>query len=110
MLDKVYKEVKKQCDILYNVLVANGVTPKDKKLSTLVECAKKLYCIHPRKHYGGVILDEFGYVEKLFKLDNVVEYNPNSPYLTKGFYKVKDNKLIIDEERKLELYPDKVTF
>lgn len=104
ILEKLINDLEIINNKLYHFLVDCGVQPKDRKLSTLVELLDDILVIKSNKQYLGIQTNKQGYVTDIIVIDGVLEYTPMPDDVKKGYYKLIDNKLVVDEKMKVKLW------
>lgn len=82
----------------FNTKVLNQVKTMEKALATI------------GNDYLIIKTDELGFIKAINdfnnKVDIVIANQPIPSDFSKGYYYIKDGKIILDEQRKLELFPD----
>lgn len=104
ILEKLINDLEIINNKLYHFLVDCGVHPNDRKLSTLVGLLDDILVIKGNKKYLGVQTNKQGYVTDVIVIDGVLEYTPMPDDVEKGYYKLIDNKLVVDEKMKVKLW------
>lgn len=104
ILEKLINDLEIINNKLYHFLVDCGVQPNDRKLSTLVGLLDDILVIKRNKQYLGVQTNKQGYVTDVIVIDGVLEYTSMPDDVKKGYYKLIDNKLVVDEKMKVKLW------
>ena len=89
---------------LQKYLVENGVTPSDSKITSLVESFNKLNVIKPDTEYIHFTISEEGYISGEEKFGAIVEKQELPADIFRGYYKVEDKKIVLDEEQRHKLW------
>ncbi len=89
---------------LQKFLVENGVTPSDSKITSLVESFNKLNVLKPSVEYIHFTLGEGGYISGEQPFGAVVEKQELPADIFRGYYKVEDKKIVLDEEQRHKLW------
>lgn len=90
---------------LQTFLLEHGVKPSDSKLSSLVKSFDNLNIIIPEKEYYHFKLSKEGYIKEFTEFGAVVESNQELPSdVTRGYYKVEDGKIVLDEKQRQKLW------
>ena len=100
--EDTYKQIKEW-------LENNGMSVSSKKLKDLVsEMKDKIEIFNREDNFEFFEMDQDGYIIGYKRLDNgllnnfLIDFIPND--LTKGYYKVVDNKIVKDLERESEVW------
>ena len=89
---------------LQKYLVENGVTPSDSKITSLVESFEKLNVIKPDTEYIHFTISKEGYISGEEEFGAIVEKQELPADIFRGYYKVEDEKIVLDEEQRHKLW------
>lgn len=89
---------------LQTFLIENGVIPKDSKLSSLVEKFEELNIIKPDTEYIHFSLNKEGFITGNEKFGAVVEKQTLPADIYRGYYKVENKKIVLDEQQRQKLW------
>lgn len=86
-------------------LIERGVTPKDSRLSSLVQALEDLNIIVPSKEYYHFRLDKNGFIKEVGDFGGIAEKKQALPVdVTRGYYKIENGKIVLDEAQRQKLW------
>ena len=103
-IDELVEKVENIRGVLKDILDDHNIPYMDTKLSTLLESFKQLRTIKPNRRYIAVELNELGYIKNLIETDIIADPMPIPEDILRGYYKVVDGKIVLDEARKSILW------
>lgn len=80
--------------------------PNDITMSSLLDILETVQFVdNSKKENYGVVVDDIGYITEIVKIDGVIQLKnqPNQEIpedVFRGYYTIKDKKIVLDEERK----------
>lgn len=102
----VHRQVKKLAKALHEYLLSCGVIPKDGKLSTLIAEVDNIKAIKPGIEYIHLKVNKNGYITQFEDFGDVIEKIQVPADITRGYYKVVDGKLVVDELMRRKLWEE----
>lgn len=89
---------------LQKFLVANGVTPSDSKITSLIESFEHLNIIKPGEKYIHFTISKDGYISGEGEFGAIVEKQELPADIFRGYYKVENKKIVLDEQQRHKLW------
>lgn len=111
----VLKEVDNFADQVAAFIESHGVAVNGKNFQTILNALKKLQLkqegknyliLDENKEYVSVETDKNGYILLYNNMDTIAEKNKIPQDINRGYYKIKNNKIVLDEKRKRMLWGD----
>lgn len=90
---------------LQDFLVDNGAVPEDASLTSLINAFEKLQVVAPNKNYTHFVLNEQGYIIGKNKFGDIAVIESElPPDITRGYYKIENKKVVLDENKRQQLW------
>jgi hypothetical protein len=103
----LFQKLERHIDILYYFLLSCGITPKDRKISTLTELLKDIKVLKPKINYVAYATDSYGYITDAIEMKTFTGVDDVPKDITRGYYKVdKQGNIILDAARKSIIWGD----
>jgi hypothetical protein len=102
--EQIVRDVDDLAAKLQKFLVANGVKPKNSKLSSLIEAFDEINIIKPDLNYIHFTLNKDGYIVGTEKFGAVAQVDELPADIFRGYYKVENSKLVLDEKQRQKLW------
>jgi hypothetical protein len=92
---------------LYEFLLSCDVSPKNKKLSTLIDSLEKVTAIKKEKDYYGVNFDENNVIKSVSLIKGIVENKSELPSdVLRGYYRYEQGEIYLDEKLQMKLWEE----
>lgn len=101
---KIEEELTEIIQDLEKFLNECNVEVSSKTLYSMIRGLDKIIAIRKGKSYIGVTLNSNGYVQKINKIDTIVAEQELPTDILRGYYKIEDGKLILDEQMREKLW------
>jgi antitoxin component YwqK of YwqJK toxin-antitoxin module len=94
-------------DKLYDFLLSCDVTPKNKKLETLINSLNDIIAMKKNKLFYGVSLDKNNIVKQVYDINGLVENKGQLPDdILRGYYYYENGKILLDENLRRKLWEE----
>jgi hypothetical protein len=107
---EVLKEYLAQADEFAEKIIifirSKGVEVKSSKFSDILKGLEELYVLQKQKEYIAVDLDRKGFIKLYNNMDEIIEAQDLPEDILRGYYKIKNNKVVLDKKRQKELWGD----
>jgi hypothetical protein len=101
------QQLERHIDILYHFVLSCGITPKDRKLSTLTELLKEVKVLKPKVNYVAYATNQHGYISEAVNMKTFTQVEAMPKDILRGYYRVDEKgNLVIDHARKSILWGD----
>ena len=103
----LFQKLERHIDILYHFIISCGITPKDRKLSTLTELLKEVKVLKPKINYVAYATNDYGYISDAVTMKTFTQIEEMPKDILRGYYRVDEKgNLVIDHARKSVLWGD----